>query len=101
MEGRERIFMHLGGRSPALELSYIFHDLEIKENTFLVKGRIDKERSEHNGCPTLNVESWYLIAPIKRRYGHREYREEQRWFYPEDYLDLYDLEQGDYTPFED
>ena len=101
MEGREKIYMRLGGRNPALELSYIFQDLEGERNSFLVKGRIDQEWSQYYGCPTLNVESWYLIAPIKRGYGHREYREEQRWFYPEDYLDLYDLEQGDYTPFED
>lgn len=101
MEGREKIYMRLGGRNPILELSYIFQDLEGKRNSFLVKGRIDQEWSQYYGCPTLNVESWYLIAPIKRGYGHREYREEQRWFYPEDYLDLYDLEQGDYTPFED
>ena len=99
MDGRKKISMRLGGRNPALELSDIFQDPD--RNTFLVKGRIDEEWTQRNGCLTFNVESWYLIAPIKRDYGPRYYRDEQRWFYPEDYLDLYDLEQGDYTPFED
>ena len=99
MDGRKKKSMRLGGRNPALELSNIFQDPD--RNTFLVKGRIDEERSQQIGCPALNVESWYLVAPIKRDYGPRDYRDEQRWFYPEDYLDLYDLEQGDYTPFED
>lgn len=99
MDGRKKISMRLCGRNPAFELSYIF--LDPNKNTFLVKGRIDEERSQQIGCPALNVESWYLVAPIKRDYGPWDYRDGQRWFYPEDYLDLYDLEQGDYKPFED
>lgn len=69
------------GRNPAHELSNIFVDSDF--NGFLVKGRIDEKLTQFNGCPTLIVESWYIIAPIKR-----------------DYIDTYDLEQGDYVPLE-
>ncbi len=98
MEGRKKRKMMLGGRNPAHELSYIFRESD--QNSFLVQGKINGYLTQYNGCPTLIVEKWYIIAPIKRDYGYREYRKEQRFFYPKDYLDVYDVEQGDYTPLE-
>jgi len=98
MDGKKKIRMLLGGRNPAFELSDIF--LYADQNSFLVQGEVDEARTQSNGCLTLEVKNWYLIAPIKRDYGYREYRKEQRFFYPKDYLDVYDVEQGDYTPLE-
>lgn len=98
IDGKEKKKIMLGGRNPAHELSNIFVDSDF--NSFLVKGRIDEKLTQFNGCPTLIVESWYIIAPIKRDYGPREYRREQRFFYPRDYIDTYDLEQGDYVPLD-
>lgn len=96
MDGKEKKKMYLRGRNPAHELSYIFTDVGL--NSFLVKGRMEKELSKSDKCPILYVESWYIIAPIKRGYGPRQYRKKQRLFYPKDYIDVYDLEQGDYVP---
>lgn len=98
IDGEEKIKMMLAEGNLSHELSDIFLDPD--RNSFLVKGKINEELTQYNGCLTLDVESWYLIAPIKRDYGPREYRKEQRFFYPKDYLDVYDLEQGDYTPVE-
>lgn len=96
IDGEEKKDLVLSGRDPALELSYIF--LQPDRNSFLVKGRIDERLTKDTGCLTLEVERWYLIAPIKRDYKSKEDREEKRAFYPRGYLDAYDLEQGDYMP---
>ena len=74
MEGRKKRKMMLGGRNPAHELSYIFRESD--QNSFLVQGKINGYLTQYNGCPTLIVEKWYIIAPIKRDYGYREYRKE-------------------------
>lgn len=94
IDGEEKKGLVLSGRDPAHELSYIF--LQPDRNSFLVKGRIDERLTQDNGCLILDVERWYLIAPIKRDYKSKEDREEKRAFYPRGYLDAYDLEQGDY-----
>lgn len=96
MDGEERKELALSGRNPAHELSDVF--LQPDRNSFLVKGRIDEEQTQESGCLTLDVKQWYPVAPIKRDYENGEHREKKRIFYPSDYLDAYDLEQGDYVP---
>ncbi len=96
MDGEERKELALSGRNPAHELSSVF--LQPGRNSFLVKGRIDEEQTQESGCLTLNVKQWYLVAPIKRDYENGEHREKKRTRYPSGYLDVYDLEQGDYVP---
>ena len=98
MDGQEKKKMYLTGRNPAHELSYVFVDSDY--NSFLVKGKMEEELSQYDKCPILYVEGWYIIAPIKRKYGPKQYRKEQRLFYPKDFIDTYDLEQGDYVPLD-
>lgn len=95
-DGKYKKKIYLRGQNPARELSYIF--LGFNMNSFLVKGKIIEEQYE--GDPIFVVDSWYIIAPIKRDYGPKQYREEQRLFYPRNYIDDYDLEQGDYVPLD-
>lgn len=83
-------------RDPRYELSYIFE--EPGRNKFLVKGYRHEGISEDAGMMVFYVEDWYLIEPIKRDYGPKDYRVNQRTAYPERYLDSYDLEQRDYLP---
>ena len=95
MEGKEKKPIRLIGNGPRDELSYIF--MEPNRNRFLVKGNVNEQLTEHYNELIFFVEEWHLIAPIKRDYGWwRE--EEQRFFYPRNYLDVYDVEQGDYNP---
>jgi len=96
MEGTEKKKITLMGNHPAAELSQIF--LESDQNSFLIKGYMDEILTEDYGRPVFYIERWYLIAPIKRNYGNKEYRENQRFFYPKNYLDTYDVEQEDYLP---
>jgi len=96
MEGKEKKKITLLGKHPTEELSQIF--LQSDQNSFLVKGYMDEKLQEDGKDPVFCIESWYLIAPIKRNYGNKEYRENQRFFYPKSYLDTYDVEQGDYLP---
>ena len=91
MEGTEKKSIFLIGHRPVDELSYIF--MEPERNSFLVKGYVDEQLTLHHRKP-----EWYLIEPIKRDYGLEDYRQEQRFFYPGKYLDVYDVEQNDYYP---
>lgn len=101
MDGTEKKSIFLIGHCPHDELSYIF--MEPERNSFLVKGYIHDELTNYfkdYKKPVFCVEEWYLIEPIKRDYGQEDYRQEQRFFYPGNYLDTYDVEQGDYYPTE-
>ena len=97
LDGAEKKPVILIGRRPVDELSYIFR--EANRNSFLVKGYMHDELTKYHNKSVFCVEEWYLIAPIKRDYGQADYREEeQRFFYPKNYLDAFDVEQGDYAP---
>ncbi len=96
MDGTEKKSIYLIGHRPDDELSYIF--MKPERNSFLVKGYVHEEITSYRRKTTFYVEEWYLIAPIKRNYGQEDYRQEQRLFYPGNYLDTYDVEQGDYYP---
>ena len=97
LDGAEKKPVILIGRHPINELSYIFR--EANRNSFLVKGYMNEELTQYHNKSVFCVEEWYLIAPIKRDYGQADYREEeQRFFYPKNYLDAFDVEQGDYYP---
>lgn len=96
MEGTEKKPIFLIGQRPIDELSYIF--MEPERNSFFVKGHVEAQLSIHHNMLVLFVEEWHLIDPIKRDYGRDDYRQEQRFFYPRNYLDEYDVEQGDYDP---
>ena len=96
MDGTEKKSIFLIGHGPDEELSYIF--MEPERNSFLVKGYVHEEMTSYRKQMVFCVEDWYLIAPIKRYYGQEDYRQEQRFFYPRNYLDTYDVEQGDYYP---
>ena len=98
MDGTEKKSIFLIGHGPDEELSYIF--MEPERNSFLVKGYVHEEMTSYRKQMVFCVEDWYLIAPIKRYYGQEDYRQEQRFFYPRNYLDTYDVEQGDYYPTE-
>ncbi len=101
MDGTEKKSIFLIGHGPDEELSYIF--MEPERNSFLVKGYVHDELTNYfkdYNKPVFCVEEWYLIEPIKRDYGQEDYRQEQRFFYPGNYLDTYDVEQGDYYPTE-
>jgi hypothetical protein len=98
-DGKEKKSIFLMGNRPDNELSQIFMGRE--RNSFLVKGYVHEELTDHLKefkKLAFIVEEWYLIAPIKRDYGPEDYRQEQRLFYPRNYLDTYDVEQGDYYP---
>lgn len=96
MDGTEKKSIFLIGHGPDEELSYIF--MKPERNSFLVKGFVHEEMTSYRKQMVFCVEDWYLIAPIKRYYGQEDYRQEQRFFYPRNYLDTYDVEQGDYYP---
>ena len=99
MDGTEKKSIFLMGNCPNDELSYIFMGPE--RNSFLVKGYVHEELTDYlkkYKKLVFIVEEWYLIEPIKRDYGQEDYRQEQRLFYPRNYLDIYDIEQGDYYP---
>ena len=98
MDGTEKKSIFLIGHGPDEELSYIF--MKPERNSFLVKGYVHEEMTSYRKQMVFYVEDWYLIAPIKRYYGQEDYRQEQRFFYPRNYLDTYDVEQGDYYPTE-
>ncbi len=98
MDGTEKKSIFLIGHGPDEELSYIF--MKPERNSFLVKGFVHEEMTSYRKQMVFYVEDWYLIAPIKRYYGQEDYRQEQRFFYPRNYLDTYDVEQGDYYPTE-
>ena len=95
-EGTEKKSLFLIGHPPVNELSYIF--MEPERNSFLVKGYIHEQLTIYHKKPVFFVEEWYLIEPIKRDYGLEDYRQEQRFSPPRNYLDTYDVEQGDYYP---
>ena len=98
-DGTEKKSIFLMGKRPDNELSQIFMGRE--RNSFLVKGYVHDELTDYlkeYKKLVFIVEEWYLIAPIKRDYGSEDYRQEQRLFYPRNYLDTYDVEQGDYYP---
>ncbi len=100
-DGTEKKSIFLMGNCPNDELSYIFMGPE--RNSFLVKGYVHEELTDYlkkYKKLVFIVEEWYLIEPIKRDYGQEDYRQEQRLFYPRNYLDTYDVEQGDYYPTE-
>lgn len=82
------------GNDPADGLSNIFNT---HKNRFVVKGYIHKGLSEKMGRLVFYVDSWNFISPITRDYGPREYRPDQRFFYPKKFLDEYDVKSGDYT----
>lgn len=96
MDGGEKKPILLIGQRPSSESSYIF--MKPKRNRFLVKGYVNDELTQHYNKLVLFVEEWHFIEPIKRDYGQEDYRQEQRFFYPRNYLDEYDVEQGDYIP---
>lgn len=95
-DGTEKKSIFLIGHRPVDELSYIF--MEPERNSFLVKGYVHEQLTIYHKKKVFFVEEWYLIEPIKRDYGLEDYRQEQRLFYPRNYLDVYDVEQGDYYP---
>lgn len=82
------------GNDPADGLSNIFNT---HKNRFVVNGYIHEGLSKKMGCLVFYVDSWNFIRPITRDYGPREYRPDQRLFYPKNFLDEYDVKSGDYT----
>lgn len=95
-ENGEKKLIVLLGKDPWQELSYVFKEPE--QNKFLVKGCTNKEFSEYVNELVFYVEDWEIVQPVKRAYGYKEYRPEQRSYYPNDCLDEYDIINGDYTP---
>lgn len=65
------------------------------DNKFLVKGSIKGKYKDIEDKTVINVESWDIIAPIKRYYID-EY--DHRYLYPITFIDAYDVERGDFTP---
>ena len=64
------------------------------DNKFLVKGKIEEKYKDIVDETVINVESWDIIAPIKRYYID-EY--DHRYLYPITFIDAYDVERGDFT----
>ena len=92
-DGMEKTPVRLLGRTPQSELST---DLSGNRagNSFLVKGTLLTEYSEFTGMDVLMVESWEIIAPIRRIYGRKAL--DSRLVKPMLYLDRYDVEIGAY-----
>lgn len=100
-------YIQLCGRSPLLALGNTF--FFGASNSFLLltdNGRyIDNpyEALAVDELYTVDVVSWKLITPIQRSYHFRSDYEplnngrKSRWFAPKDYLDAFDVEQGDYV----
>lgn len=95
--------VELTGRCPSSQLSNIF--FLSRKNSFLVKGseqniqNIGIEFSE--ALPdiyTIEVDSWSIIVPIQRDYQYRTQNQKGRWFYPRNYIDEFDVTNGDYLP---
>ena len=99
----EGIEVWLEGEMPGKYLSSVF--FFSKSNSFLVKGtEFNKEykggsimEAMGHGEPiyTVKVESWEIITPIGRDYT---YEHHERFLYPTDYLDQYDVDRNDYNP---
>lgn len=76
-------------------------------NIFLVKGTGKTWNNENLGKKlddnfedmfTVEAEQWYIVTPIKRDYTYRLYG---RWFAPKDFIDQFDVDNGDYIPEKD
>jgi len=96
----ERFEVDLKGNHPLRYLSRIF--FISKRNSFLIKGKVYDEQykgrelfNEGDPLPYIEVESWEIITPIGRDYT---YEHHERYLYPTDYLDQYDVDHGDYAP---
>lgn len=61
-----------------------------ENNKFLVKATFDKKNK------VLEVEDWEFITPITRDYERKNRNAKTRKSYPKDYVDQFDLDNGDY-----
>lgn len=92
-DGNEKIPVDLLGSSPECELSWYISGGDAG-NLFLIKGSREENMSDFIGKETIFVESWDIIAPIKRTYEIED--PNMRIFAPRQYLDQYDVDSGGY-----
>ena len=93
LDGWEKKPVHLLGRTPQSELCSDLSCLEAG-NRFLVKGTLRTEYSEFTDKDVIMVESWEIIAPIRRISGADS--PDERLIRQLLYLDRYDVEIGAY-----
>lgn len=93
IDGKEKIPIDLTGSSPECELSWYISGGDAG-NLFLIKGNRNEDMSDFIGKETIFVESWDIIAPIKRAYEIED--PNKRIFAPRQYLDQYDVDSGGY-----
>ena len=93
LDGMEKTPVRLLGKTPQSELSDDLSGNSVG-NRFLVKGRLLTEYSEFTDMDVIMVESWEIIAPIRRVYGIEA--PDSRLVKPMLYLDRYDVEIGAY-----
>lgn len=91
----------LKNNSPALALSEV---ILVHDNRFLIKGRLEKILDEESIAEdinankyTLEVDEWEIVTPIHRKYDYKT-NGKMRIFPPKTYLDVFDVENGDYIP---
>ena len=66
-------------------------------NLFLIKGSLSEHNEPDKYKMMLEVHEWDIIAPIKRNYDDTYGRSgKSRWFSPKDYIDNFDIENGDF-----
>lgn len=97
-DGKKRGPVILTGRDPFEMHSENGHAAifcEAADNQFLVKGKIEEQYKDFVEETVIKVESWDIIYPIKRDYMD-EYS--NRYFYPANFIDDYDVERGDFIP---
>lgn len=92
----EGVSVLLTGNAPDGTLNrYTF--LHGTDNRFLVKGTLSERASPDEYQMELEVEAWDFIAPITRNYDDTYGRTgKTRWFTPKDYIDDFDVENGDF-----
>jgi len=96
--------VYLTGRCPEMQLSRTF--FLSKQNSFLVKGI---EHNIHNigvellgdlcNAYTVECEEWLIITPIERDYQYSSKSQKERWFYPKEYIDEFDVKNWDFREY--
>lgn len=97
-DGKKRKPVILTGKNPLEMHSENGHAAifcEEADNQFLVKGKIEEQYQDIVEETVIKVESWDIIYPIKRDYMD-EYS--NRYFYPSNFIDDYDVKRGDFIP---
>lgn len=88
--GMKKENVTLIGRVPFYE----FKTDTLFDNTFFLKGKIQKELSDFYRETVFDVEDWKIVFPIRRQYNLSY--QDGRFFYPELYIDEFDVTNNDF-----